>query len=316
MISMRTRSIRESLILNESWPSVLNVLSSKAKDSIRDELRKYYIDIENTPSDAVELTSSRDPRLKSGMTIFDFGEQPKAYSNKHPIAVVINGKFVVNPEVPGTGPHYYDNVPASNCSWKTILSKAQSIYHMSFDDEESRQANKELRQQRADQKKGTVTRFRDKEVPYVGIGGNVDTYTVKQDEFGRGPAKRDKIDKSGFALNPHKYIDMLAAAGIRNGEAFLQDAKNVYRQLASVAADHLEDEAGPGYWGNTNAYIDTLNRLAEAFRYLRRSLDQYNEYVEKFGEKDANSYAAGEAERYLKDLREYVKKAKELLGQK
>lgn len=308
MVSMNTKRIRESIKqrLNESWPAILNGLSAQSKDKIRHALSTYYIDIENTPSDAIQVTSSRDPRLKSGMTIFDFGETGRGY-NKHPIAVFVNGKAIVDPVVPGTAKsgYSYDDIPASKLSWNSCILNAKTIYHMSFDDMESRAANKELRQQRATSKKGTVNRYRDKEVQ--GLYG---PSTIRSNEFGNTPGRYDKLDKSGYVINPSKYIDMLADAGVKNGEQILQDAREVYRQLAAIVPDHLEDEAGPGYWGDTNEYLETLQYLGRTFRDLRRQLDEYNKAKERWGE---DNFSRGSVQRAIKDLRGYVQKAKELV---
>lgn len=309
MASMNTKKIRESIKkrLNESWPSVLNTLSAEGKNKVRNALSTYYIDIENTPSDAIQVTSGRDPRLKSGMTIFDFGDNPKGW-NKHPVAVFVNGKPVVDVQVPGTSKsgYAYDDILASKLSWNSCVLNADTIYHMSFDDEASRAANKDLRQQRAASKRGTVNRYRDKEVP--GLYG---PHTIKSDDFGNTPRKYAKLDKSGYVLNPSKYIDMLAASGVNNGEQILQDAKEVYRQLAAIVPEHLEDEAGPGYWGNTNEYLETLRYLGQQFRDLRSQLDEYNKNKERWGE---DNFYAGSVRRAIKDIREYVKKAKELIA--
>lgn len=319
VMSMNTKSIREGIKkLYESWPSVLNSLSKDAKDAVRRALSNHYIDIENTPSSAIEVVSSRDPRLKDGMTIFDFGVDPTKQSKwytaeqKHPIAVFVNGKAVVDAEVPGTSRNVYDDYArASALPWKTVISLAKGIYYMSFDDVASRDANKELRSKRSDMKNGTVTRYRDtdKQGRYGSMKYNAYAF---RNEFDQQPHKYDTIDKSGFVLNPNKYIDMLAAAGIKEGDKILRNAKDLYRKLAAISADHLSDR-DPNYWGNGNVYTTTLNDLAVIFRRLEEALKEYNDEVEKYGEKAASRFAAGTAERYLKDLRDVMRRAHELV---
>lgn len=299
MRSLKTSTIREGIKrLNESWPSVLNQLSNAQKNQVRRVLGNLNIDIENTPASSIEIVSNRDPRLKSGMTIFDFGGRSRDH-----IAVYVNGNIVIDVTVPGTDWKY-----ASQCSWKTILSTAETIYHMDFDPE-SQASIKQMRQDRKASQRGVVRRYTDKDAgvsPYTG-----DRYTRKEDEFGNVPGRRDKLDKSGYVLDPDKYVNMLADAGVKNGEAILQHAKDVYRQLTTSAADHLDD---PDDGWNGSEYMDCITYLARTFRNLRKALNDYNQSVEKYGDEVAGRWNKVQTMGAIKDLRQYVKKAEELLN--
>lgn len=302
MLSRRNKNILESKRkLNESWPSVLNSLSTYEKETVRNTLSRMNIDIENTPSGAIEVVSPRDPRLKTGMTIFDLG------SGRNHIVVYINNKCVVDCDVIVPSGQYKR---ASQLSWSSLINMSDRIYHMDFD-EASIAAMQALRKDRKDAKNlnGYPTRYRTRHVdgPYGG-------YNQTSDEYGN-PVKnprRLKIDKSGYELNPDKYVNMLAAAGVSNGEQILADAKEVYRQLAAIAPDHLEDERN-GYLSDSTDYMDTLQYFARTFRNLKRDLDDYNKYKAEYGEEGAQ-WSRHSVQRSIKELRSYIQKAKELIA--
>jgi len=288
MLGMKTKKIQESIKVNESWPAAFNDINKGIKNAMRTALLSRGYDIENVPSDYIEVVSNRDPRLRSGATFFRFGPRN--------IALFIDGQCVVDTEIPVRGwPR------ASRSSWKDILQYAQDIYHMDFD-EDLKNALQQKQADRRASKKGIDTRYSMKNGSYR-----------PTDEFGRELPKYRKIDKSGYVLNPSKYVDMLAASGVDNGEAILDDAKEVYRQLASVAADHLEDPNEYGSMSDSTAYMDTLEYLARTFRELRRNLNDYNQSKAEYGEEGAR-WSKTSVQAAIKRLREYVNKAKSLLA--
>lgn len=290
MLGMRTKKIQESIKINEAWPAALSNVGKGIKDRMRKALLSRGYDIENVPSDYIEVVSNRDPRLRSGATFFIFGDTA---------ALFIDGQCVVDTEIPVKGAWQWPR--ASRLSWKELLQYAETIYHMDLD-EDLKNALQQKKADRKASKKGVDTRYSMKNGSYR-----------PTDEFGNELPKYRKIDKSGYVLNPSKYVDMLAASGVDNGEAILDDAKEVYRQLASVAADHLEDPNEYGSMSDSTAYIDTLEYLARTFRELRRNLNDYNQSKAEYGEEGAR-WSKTSVQAAIKRLREYVNKAKSLLA--
>lgn len=296
---MNTKRIREGTKqrLEESWPQIMNGLFNPAgKEILRKALNSAGYDIENNAGENITISDPSDPRLKSGLTIFKF---PNYWDkNKHSVCAYLDGKCVVDCVVPDTDDTFVSSMP-----WSWILSNSTEIYHADKDSLAST-SRMQKRADRAASRKGIEKRYLTRYEK--GVFNPNEKYPYLSDETGNSPGSDVKLDKSGFILNPNKYIDMLAAAGIKNGDKILQDAKDTYRKLANITTDHLDDE-----WDNE--YIDTLNGLDDAARELKRALGEYNQTVEKYGEEAAYSFAARTAKVYLKRLRHFVKKAKELI---
>ena len=217
--------------LNESWPPILNQLRSYDQNTVRSALKKAGIDIQNTPVNAVKLTSSRDPRLKgTNLCIFVF-------PRNNGIAVYFNGKTLVDCYV--TPDKSFSQLP-----WKEILGMAKDIYVMEFDEEISK-AMKDKQSARASAQAGTVNRYTAKNKP-----------------------KRALIDKSGYIFDPNKYKNMLADIQLSQGTDVLKRAKEIYVKLANNI-DKVDFENDGDYY-NYEYIVRSLVNIFQNFpKYLK-----------------------------------------------
>lgn len=203
-ITRRLNESRNSRRLDEEFPAILNQLSSYEKEQVRSYLTKRaHIDIQNTPSELVKITSNRDPLLKfGGLLIFQI--DPKT------LAVSYEGKYLVDPYLYKIGNEEL-NTKFSHLSYAKQLAITSQIYALKYDPAKAERL-KQVQQQRKDSMEGAVNRA-------TGMQSYV---------------RRGNFDKSGYELDKSKYQRMLAALGVKNVDTWMQRAENVFKKFGSL----------------------------------------------------------------------------------
>lgn len=272
--------LKESRRLDEAFPPVLNKLSKHEKDTVRKELTKMNIDIENTPYESAVVTNGRDPRLKgNNVAIFEFGDIN--------VAVWCNNRFIIDAYLYNIGKQ------ASKASWKDILGAATRITSMQFDNDTAATLRAKKSERYDLKKSATNVRYTQKNKPrYV------------------------TLDKSGYIVEPKKYQKMLAAMKVASGDKVLQQAKEVYAKLAQRLGDIDFDDRS---LSSFESYDYIMKEIVSTFQSLTRSLKEYEKYkADKSieGESEDTWWFDHLKERVasdIQDMRDLMNKAKKYL---
>lgn len=281
-------------IINEKWPAAIDqVLDSKDKKNLANILQRKGLDIENTDSELIQISSNRDPRLKDGIIIVKFNDAGGAWSRGPRVGVWVDGQCVQDALL-GTDKNYKD-ILASNQSWKSLLARSDiEVYRMVIDPAIN-QAMRDKQAARRDSQSGITPRYK--------TDGNM--YQMDPVD-GIGPKLKSRyrinnVDKSGYVVNPNKYTDMLAELQINGAQKILDDAASLYKRLANNIDKYgTEDDWMSG------SYSSTMDRILRCFRDLNRVLKDYNnpdsyDYSKR--------YAREQVKSYLKDMRQIMKDA-------
>lgn len=272
---------RNPKLLNEAWPAILSKSKLHASDKyaivrLKKQLIKAGLDIENTPVETVEITSNRDPRLRSdtkSVLIFVF----KGFRDKEVPAVWFDGKIVIDCEV-----REYREY-ASRLSWKKLIDAATEMYMMTFD-EDIYKALKAKQSSRKASQQGMVRRYRD----------------------GDPDRPHTKIDKSGYVVDTDKYKWMLAELQVANSEQVLERAKEVYLELAA-AVNKVN-------WRQSD-YESIVQNILYCFRTFDHALKDYNR-AKDAGDMDREYavYLKGPLVKAVRDLNGQIARAKKYLA--
>lgn len=139
-------------------------------------------------------------------------------------------------------------------------------------------------------------------------------------------------DKSGYPLNPDKYINMLAKMDVNDTEKASKRVEMYYNQIEDVrnkiikelskSSKDLANSKGKGSFSSnrmedlSNA-IGYLSRAMYDYKNLLKSIEDLNKNKGKSGsEKEENAYKSWvslDLKRNGEEIKEYLKKAKELL---
>lgn len=280
-------------LIKESWLKDFDTfLNTYERDRVRNALLKSAVDIENEDFEEEHFSSSRDPRLRDYLNNGGFLVIKIQDGRKEDMAVIHNGKYIIDPYLTSCG---WKN--ASKCAMRDVLANATEIYAL----KPSKQRDiMDLRDQRKLAKQGTVDRY----VQGKGIIGGDSKY--RDNSYGYYDSK---YDKSGYRLNPNKYKDMLAELGVSNAMSILNQAKDVYVEIANKIYD-IDFEADRDNYGFDN-YESLMNRLISNFRDLDYYYKKYINETAKYPNGD--SYYKGQVQSTIKDIQENLRKAKRYL---
>ncbi len=232
---------------------------------VKDELTKRGVDLHNaTYINAPLPRSNRDPVLRdpTRLNIFkivDFSGRDHIY-----ICGVTNPNICVSPN---------EWIDARYLPMKKILDYTEEYGYIDLNDE--RNSNKELRDERA-ALKHSLTNVRGKGQYPVKHDIRDDNYNVIGSEI-RWVTNRGQ-DKSGYTLNPSKYVDMLNDVGLNTCGTRLESYyskieafRNELIQLVSMFdLNNASKYRIRSMFGN-NIY----ESISDAFREFSRAVDRY-----------------------------------------
>lgn len=267
------KTLVEHKRIDEMYPTEFAKAAGKNLSSISDRLVRAGLDIQNVPSEDIYGVSGRDPRLKTGVSFFIVN--PKW----NEVVVTLDGKVIFDNTMDRVGSQ----------SWRYLMSRSVSAYHMDINPEDTK-AMRDLQADRRDAKKGSVDR-------------------KSQEEIDRMRQSRQRMyDKSGYLLNPDKYKDMLAALRISRGESVLEEAKDVYVQLANM----LDKITSLEYYRGQEEYDSIMRGI---LRYYRDMDSAYKEYMKNPNDEQDYGWRRTKLTSIIKDLSEYIARGKKWISE-
>lgn len=296
--------IKENIeLITESWAKELNGLSKYTQQQIKDYLIKHKIDIEHTEPERRVIEKSSDEALHDGSIVFLI---PQTYSGRTyagDIIGICNGDYFLNPYLYGSD--FKDNITgekvnidyknANRVGIRKLLRISKALIYKQVGELADQMID--LQQQRKDAQRGSVDRV---------------TPETKK--------RYTKYDKSGYALNPDKYKNMLANLDmsryqeiIDNAFDLFEEIQGKFRQLrGKVLSDEDRADASRSLkyvhtWGN-----DVADYLSDISRYFYSTINDFDKaYAEWEGLKNKNSewaqkFTKPQVTKQLKDLRALI----------
>lgn len=259
--------LRESRV-DEAYPKILNRLSSSTRKRIGDIASRIGIDLQNEDYSERVITSNRDPILntvdKSVLLIFEL--------DTGDIAVTADGYWPSNPKIDGT---WSSDIPR-----KYFLNHVVRTIVITPTNKSAGIADK--RKGRRDAQAGAIALQRKK---------NVSAFDIK---YGY-------MDKSGYALRPDKYKDMLAKANLKNGDQILKDLSISVSRLAQALSSNPDIL-------NDDAIYKEYKQLNDEYLGLVRDLNTLKQGYDKSGG-NSSTYGLQSA---LKKAQEFIRRANSL----
>lgn len=233
------RIVESKRSLNEGLPRELHLTKSE-----KDLLLRRGVDLQNAPSDWVEITSNRDPRLKSGVNVFVI---PSRFGGDYENRVLsLNGEIITDTT--------YDRIGSG--SWKGLINAASKIWHLDVRKEDTDAMRLKVAD-RARARKGMIKRHNPDDPDY----------------------RRANLDKSGYSIpGPEKYKAMLAELKLTKYQSVLKDAKDVYIALAS-AIDKIDIATGSSQYSRVMRDIaSNYKDLERSYADYQKVKDDPEEY--------------------------------------
>lgn len=283
---------------------------------LKQELTKRGIDLQNATYIKAPLPrSNRDPVLRdpTRLNIFkivDFGGRDHIY-----IYGVTDPEIRVSP---------WDWRSASNISMKKLLEYTEEYGYIDLND--ARNSNKDLRKERADLKH-SLTNVRGKGQYPVSRNIYNDNSEVIGSEIKWITARGE--DKSGYKLNPSKYVDMLNDVGLDTYGVRLQSYysriesfRNELIQLVSTfdlknaSKYKVRDAFRDNVYGQISYAFGLFSDAIDKYQYLNKEVNNiiavtdHNDEVKERRIKYLFEYAGVSLHKCLKDLRTSIDQIK------
>lgn len=265
---METESLTEAYTNLPKWFTDFLDHHSEGK-SVKRVLTNRGIDLANaTYTRGVFPRSNRDPVLKdpSRLTIFRL----KDYRN-NPIIYIVG---VNDPWIHHSATATWDSKYASELPMKTILDLA--VEYGYIDTNDSTNTNQEVRRERAELKRKSKSSQRGRgQYPVVRNIYQTDEYGAKDFSKIIGTetewiTSKDQ-DKSGYSLNPDKYIKLLDTVGLDNYstrlDAYYNKIENLRIRILTLMNKLTLDSTA----NDNNAFSEISSAIYE----LGRAIDRY-----------------------------------------
>lgn len=207
----------------------------------------------------------------------------------------------------------YHSVKASQLSYKNLASITVEYGYIDI----SKDGTADKRKERADAKKGSIERD-----PKM---------AQKWSEYSQKWLTNRGYDKSGYPLNPDKYINMLAKIDVndttraaRRVEMYygqIEEVRNKIIKELSASSKDLANAEGKGSFSRSK-----MGDLSDATGYLSRAMDSYKSLLKSIEdlnkskgdskeEKDSyRRWIANDLKRSGEELKRYLKYANDLLN--
>lgn len=297
------RSLGESKKINEDFPKSLYKADKRFRNNIRNIISKEVgIDIENTPVKSVAISGVRDSQLSDPnsvliLTLKSTGDI-KLFKDTATVAVC-GGKFY-------STDYCYDLNEYPSKQYKSLvdLPRKYIIPAIISAEKLTKQDGSDLldkRKGREQARKGSIYFDKYKYDP-----------TVRSGKY----APYRQFDRSGFKVDKYKYINMLAELKLKNLDAVIKEATDLYNELAKymVLGSKLKyKEHGVDSDEYRQVTDGIFKNLSDIFRYGEEWEKEKKEYGEEYSNDTRQSWYKKEILDAITDIRRYLNRGKKLL---